>query len=155
MGLDVVSGEMNEVLTQVKLNLNDGQLNLEASFVKLTDKGTFPPSGVAVRKDPFPAPVFPKRKVEMDEVCSPLYQKGPSQPFNVPKNSEYVEFDATSLEKDAGQGVVPFFDLQPIHSYYPGRRPLTSVGILYKSKQGSGGFLSPVVSVYGKCKNSL
>ncbi len=155
MSLDIVTGEVNEVVTLIRVAAVDGVLGLDVFFKKLDENGRLNPNAIDEQRAPFPAPTIPKAKVEMNEVCSPAFQRGPSQPFNIPNNGEFIEFDATSLEKDAGQAVVPFFDLQPVHSYFPGRRPLTSVGVLYKSKQGSGGFLSPIISVWGKSAQGI
>jgi len=151
INLDIVHGLVNEVVSGVRFRLEEDRLELEVQFVKIDKSGIAKPVSTEWRSPNFPQPTIPRKKVDLQETCSPLYQNGPSQPFNIPENAEFIEFDATSLEKDVGQAVVPFFDIQSLqHPDARHRRPLTSVGILYKSKRHSGGLISPTVAVWGK-----
>ena len=54
------------------------------------------------------------------------------------------------LQSDGGQAVVPFFDFQASHAPTLARKALQGIGIIYKSKRNSGGYLAPVTQLYGK-----
>jgi len=140
LNLDVIEpGKPNDVLTGIQWKIENHALTLEAGFSTFDGAVTGPPS---FRGAKFPPPKEKRDRHDLGETVSPMKQHGPSQPYPITDNSKYIEFDASSLEKDGGQAVVPFFDLQPMRSPDGPYRPLKNVGILYKSKLGSGGFIT-------------
>jgi len=150
LNLDVVYGVPFEVVTGIRFKKVEDALSLEVQFTKLNNQGLMEATATSEwRSANYPAPKSPRKLVDLSDAGNPLNQKGPSQPFNVPDNSKAVEFDASSLEKDGGNSVIPWFDLQPVQ-HYAGKKGLASVGILFKSKRGSGGFLTPAITVYRK-----
>lgn len=54
-------------------------------------------------------------------------------------NNHYIEFKPTSFEKDAGQTMIPYLDIQPV--FTTPARPMGGVGIYHKTMTGYGGFV--------------
>lgn len=72
---------------------------------------------------------------------------GPDDPINSPgpalpdsATNMYIVFRGTSLEKDAAQSTIPYFDSQPLLS--PEFGTLKGLGVYHKSYPGYGGFLA-------------
>ena len=151
IGLDMVYATTHEVITGVKFVLTGGTLHLAAQTSPVNpETGALAGSGGEWKESNYPPPEPQKRKIHMDDKVSSIRQLGPSQPFGKPDNSKIIEFDASSLLLDAGQAVIPFFDLQTAR-HHTVRKPLNAVGLLYKSKKGFGGFISPTVTYTRKC----
>ncbi|KAH8414601.1 hypothetical protein KR215_009920 [Drosophila sulfurigaster] len=83
-------------------------------------------------------------KLNIDNLDLPTRATNSSQPIS--KDTQYVEFVNTGLEKDAGQTTIPFIDIQDVVSYPP--VPLTGLGIYYKNSPGYGGFIAPKIFSY-------
>lgn len=60
--------------------------------------------------------------------------------------NQYVDFQPTDMDKDAGQTTVPFIDDQIVEP----RKPtlLSGVGLYYKGQPGFGGFIAPRIFTY-------
>ena len=141
INLDVIEpAHESDVVTGVQWKVVNQTLNLEVGFSSF-DKVLA--SGEPKFRGPlYPPPALRRKKIELDNTESPVKQRGPAQPYPISNNDHFIEWDATSLIKDSGSAVVPFFDLLPLHSQDGGFRPFRNVEILYKSKDGYGGFLS-------------
>ncbi|KAK0175233.1 hypothetical protein PV327_008999 [Microctonus hyperodae] len=62
-----------------------------------------------------------------------------------PESNKYIQFQHTSVKKDAGFHTVPFFDGQPVESL---RFPLGGVGLFYRQRDGFGGYIAPRLLTY-------
>jgi hypothetical protein len=150
IGLDMVYGTTKEVITGVKFILQGETLHLSAKTTEVTTNGTFAPGGKSEwQASNYPAPVETKRKVDLTDKINPSKQEGPSQPRETPENKKVIEFDASSLLKDGGQTVIPYFDIQPTR-HHTVRKALNAIGLLYKTKKGYGGFIAPTITPWRK-----
>ncbi|CAG7835834.1 unnamed protein product [Allacma fusca] len=146
LGLDMIYGTTKEVITGIKVVRTGDTLHLSAKTTEVTINGSFASGGKSEWKDAnYPTPLEKKKKVDLEDRVSSLKQKGPSQPKEAPENKMVVQFDASSLAKDAGQNVIPYFDIQPTR-HHTVRKALNAIGILYKTKKGYGGFVSPTIT---------
>ncbi|CAG7716240.1 unnamed protein product, partial [Allacma fusca] len=99
-----------------------------AKTTEVTINGSFASGGKSEWKDAnYPTPLEKKKKVDLEDRVSSLKQKGPSQPKEAPENKMVVQFDASSLAKDAGQNVIPYFDIQPTR-HHTVRKALNAIG---------------------------
>ncbi|XP_034949535.1 uncharacterized protein [Chelonus insularis] len=82
----------------------------------------------------------PLNNLDLDDVDNPL-----NSPLNLPdfKKSQWVKFQPTDDNLDAGQTVVPFLDAQPVYTD-PGF-PLRGIGLFYKGAPGYGGYIAPKI----------
>ncbi|XP_043462570.1 uncharacterized protein LOC122498746 isoform X1 [Leptopilina heterotoma] len=62
------------------------------------------------------------------------------------RSNQFLHFQPTDLEKDAGQTTIPFLDIQPIVPKPP--VPLAGAGIFHKGQTGSGGFVALKLITY-------
>lgn len=62
------------------------------------------------------------------------------------KESQFIEFGPTSVEKDLAQHTVPFIEAMPVLPYEPAA--FSAVGLYLKSQSGSGGIVAPRVIVH-------
>lgn len=62
------------------------------------------------------------------------------------RSNQFLHFQPTDLEKDAGQTTIPFLDIQPIVPKPP--VPLAGAGIFHKGQTGSGGFIALKLITY-------
>lgn len=83
-------------------------------------------------------------KLEGDD--DPLTQK-PDIFFNIYNEGErFIEFTHSSIDTDAAQTTIPFFDAQSVTLNPP--VPLSGIGLYYKSQSKSGGFIGPQIYAY-------
>lgn len=81
-----------------------------------------------------------------------MYLFDPDIPTVVPNNDQNfdtdrkVQFTHTSLSQDAGQTTVPFIDAQWVVT--SPASPLKGVGIHWRGRIGSGGYVAPVITAY-------
>ncbi|KAK6617897.1 hypothetical protein RUM43_014126 [Polyplax serrata] len=61
------------------------------------------------------------------------------------RHDQFVQFQSTSFEKDIAQTTVPFIDSQSITSQ---GFILSGIGLIYRGKLGSGGFIAPKLITY-------
>ena len=150
LALDMVYGKRNQVITGVKFVQKGDTLYLSAQVSEVNpDTGALAGGAGEWNEGNYPEPDPVRKKINLDEKVSSLAQLGPSQPYNVPENKRYIKFDATSLPQDAGQAVIPFFDVQAVR-HHTIRKPLNAIGILYKAKKTYGGFISPTITPWRK-----
>lgn len=83
-------------------------------------------------------------KIVLDDPDIPTRTKAKSQPDS--RHNQYLEFSASSIQKDAAQSTVPFIDIQDVVSNPS--VPLAGVGIYHKGRPGYGGFLAPKLMTY-------
>lgn len=62
------------------------------------------------------------------------------------KSDQYIEFDHSDFELDAGQTTVPFIDAQPVIP--SALTPLTGAGIYHKGMTNSGGYIAPKIFTF-------
>lgn len=90
-------------------------------------------------KDNMPvSEVKPRTKLALLSPDVPTRSATPSVPDS--GTNQYIEFQASSLEKDVSQTTVPFLDAQPV-APQPSNW-LTGLGIYHKGQPGYGGFLA-------------
>lgn len=69
---------------------------------------------------------------------------------NIPEifhdGDNYLQFTHSSIENDAAQSTIPYIDAQEVTLEPP--MPLSGVGLYYKAKKGSGGFVGAQIMIY-------
>ena len=88
--------------------------------------------------DNTPASEVPRSKLALLSPDVPTRSATASMPDS--GTNQYIEFQASSLEKDVSQTTVPFLDAQPV-APHPSSW-LTGIGIYHKGQPGYGGFLA-------------
>jgi len=139
--LDDLSAPQGHVITGVRLRKLGGHLNLEArvSPVNFTTGRIDAARSLWLSNDNTPvSETNPRAKHYLYAPDVPTRSPLPSLPDST--TNQYVEFQATSLEKDVSQTTVPFLDAQDVSPQPP--TWLTGVGLYHKGLAGYGGYLS-------------
>ncbi|KAK0087198.1 hypothetical protein PV325_001567 [Microctonus aethiopoides] len=55
--------------------------------------------------------------------------------------NKFIQFQHSSVIKDAGQSTIPYIDAQPVEIYPP--FPLSGIGLFYREKADCGGYIAP------------
>ncbi|KAK0098476.1 hypothetical protein PV326_008074 [Microctonus aethiopoides] len=55
--------------------------------------------------------------------------------------NKFIQFQHSSVTKDAGQSTIPYIDAQPVEIYPP--FPLSGIGLFYREKADCGGYIAP------------
>jgi hypothetical protein len=137
---DLVAPE-GYVVTGLRFRKLGGHVNLEMQVSPIgfatglieADRATW------ISNDNTPAnEVKPRVKMSLVSPDVPTLSTTPSVPDSNP--DQYIEFQASSLEKDVSQTTVPFLDAQPV---FPVPSTwLTGIGLYHKGQPGYGGFLA-------------
>lgn len=141
LDLDDLNAPVDHVVTGVRFRKLGGNLNLEmqVSPINFTSGEINPRLSAWVGNDNTPASeTKPRTKLSLKSPDVPTRSAAPSLPDS--KNDQYVEFQASSLEKDVSQTTVPFLDAQPVAPQPPSW--LTGVGIFHKGQPGYGGYVA-------------
>ncbi|KAI8124340.1 hypothetical protein CVS40_5407 [Lucilia cuprina] len=85
-----------------------------------------------------------RAKIELKDPDVPIRTIAKSVPDS--RHNQYLEFSASSFNKDASQSTVPFIDIQDVVS--KPSVPLAGIGIYHKGRPGFGGFLAPKLMTY-------
>lgn len=137
----IVGRTTSDVVTGIRWKVENNTLKLEVAYSKFDGKAVVA-GDVEFRGPMLPPPAAVRTRFGETDVVSPLKQKGPSQPYPIPENHHYMEWDASSLKLDMGSAVVPFIDMQAVHYSLKEVKPFQQVKIEYLSKAGSGGFIA-------------
>jgi len=138
--LDDLTAPEDHVVTGVRLRKLGGHLNMEirVSPINFTTGQIDADRSLWVSNDNTPvAETNPRSKLYIYAPDVPTKSPVPSIPDST--HNQYVEFQATSLEKDISQTTVPFLDAQDVTPQPP--TWLTGIGLYHKGVSGYGGYL--------------
>lgn len=145
LDLDDLMAPFGHVITGLRFRKLGGHLNLEvqASPIDFVNGIVDSERSIWISNDNTPATeTKPRRKLSWLPSDIPINSPEPSSPDSSPDT--YIEFEASSLEKDVSQTTVPFLDATPVFPNPP--TWLTGIGIYHKGQPGYGGFLAFRVS---------
>uniref|UniRef100_A0A336KFA7 CSON005680 protein n=1 Tax=Culicoides sonorensis TaxID=179676 RepID=A0A336KFA7_CULSO len=130
------------VLTAVQFDQKDGNLGIRVHLTRfnLTTGKLFDSSD---KKHTTTALNIVKNNINTDRQFRDLPIK-----YNDNKSktkSGIVQFRSSSLRDDVGQSTVPFIDLQPVTSTFVA---LSGVGIQFRDRKDSGGFIAPTLVTF-------
>ena len=140
LDLDDLTAPDGHVITGVRFRKLGGHLNLEiqVSPINFTTGLIDPTRATWVSNDNTPASEGkPRTKLSLTSSDISTRSSLPSVPDSQPE--QYIEFQASSLDKDVSQTTVPFLDAQPV-SPTPSMW-ITGVGIYHKGQPGYGGYI--------------
>ncbi|KAK0175235.1 hypothetical protein PV327_009001 [Microctonus hyperodae] len=63
-----------------------------------------------------------------------------------PQSNKFIQFQHTSIKKDAGFHTVPYFDGQSVETQM--KFPLSGVGLFHRERDGFGGYIAPRLITY-------
>lgn len=141
LDLDDLTAPSGHVITGLRFRKLGGHLNLEVEASPIDfDTGFIDAErATLISNDNTPAAdVKPRTKQLLFSPDVPTRSQKPSVPDSLPDT--YIEFQASSLEKDVAQTTVPFLDAAPVSPNPP--TWLTGIGIYHKGQPGYGGFLA-------------
>jgi len=133
-----------DVLTGIRFRRHKGHISLEAQFtpIDLETKSLRPQDSVWLNR----LDNHRKREIlNFRDDDEPTRAGGESTAHS--KFNQAIQFTSASIEKTAGQVIVPYFDSQPVHPS-PQRSLIHGVGILFKqSREGHAGFIAFQINV--------
>ena len=141
LDLDDLTAPDGHVVTGVRLRKIGGHLNLEVQTSPIDfATGTIDAArSVWLANDKTPAAEDqPRSKLLLVSPDVPTRSSVQSVPDS--QAEQYVDFQASSIDKDVGQTTVPFLDAQPVVPQSPSW--LTGVGIYHKGQLGYGGYVA-------------
>lgn len=147
LDLDDLVAPTGHAITGLRFRKLGGHLNLEiqASPTNFETGKVDSERATWISNDNTPAAeVNPRKKMPLLSPDVPTRSTDPSVPDSV--TDTYIEFQASSLEKDVSQTTVPFLDATSVTPNPP--TWLTGIGIYHKGQPGYGGFLAFRVSTY-------
>ncbi|KAK0075432.1 hypothetical protein PV326_011597 [Microctonus aethiopoides] len=83
-----------------------------------------------------------RTQITMDDPDNPIMR---NNYYPDPETNKFIQFQHTSVKKDAGYHTVPFFDGQSVQSP---EFPLGGVGLFYRHQNGFGGYIAPRLFTY-------
>ena len=146
LDLDDLVAPNGHVITGLRFRKLGGHLNLEvqASPIDFASGVIDVERAILITNDNTPAAdVKPRTKLSLLSPDVPTRTVTPSIPDSVPDT--YIEFQASSLEKDVSQTTVPFLDATPVSPNTPSW--LSGIGIYHKGQPGYGGFIAFRISI--------
>ena len=141
LDLDDLIAPKGHAITGLRFRKLGGHLNLEiqASPIDFSTGVIDAERAIWVSNDNTPAAeVKPRTKLSLYSPDVPTRSRIPSVPDST--SDQFIEFQASSLEKDVSQNTVPFLEATPITAQPP--TWLTGVGIYHKGQPGYGGYVA-------------
>ena len=141
LDLDDLVAPEGHVITGLRFRKLGGHINLEAQVSPIdfetglinVDRANW------LGNDNTPAAEQkPRTKLSLVSPDVPTRSQSTSLPDST--SDQYIEFQASSIEKDLSQTTVPFLDSTPIFPQPP--TWLTGVGVYHKGKPGYGGYIA-------------
>lgn len=141
LDLDDLHVPKGYVITGLRFRKLGGHLNLEiqASPIDFASGQIDAERAIWLSNDNTPAAeTKPRTKVSLYSPDVPTNCKTSSLPDSL--SDQFIEFQASSLEKDVSQTTVPFLEAIPVLANPP--TWLTGVGIYHKGQPGCGGYVA-------------
>lgn len=141
LDLDDLQAPKGHVITGLRFRKLGGHLNLEAqaSPIDFTTGIIDTERTVWISNDNTPAAeIKPRTKLFLFSPDVSIRSRVPSLPDST--SDQFIEFQASSLEKDVSQNTVPFIDATQVSAQPPSW--LSGIGIYHKGQPGYGGFIA-------------
>lgn len=144
VNLDTISLESGRVVTGVKFVVNDGHLGIKIRSTKFDFN-----SGTLFNEQEWVGKGYRDRSILLLDRPEPnrysdIYGAYLSEADFRPNT--FIKFRPSDPDKDAGQSTVPFIDDQMVLT--KNLAPLSGIGLYYKGKQGTGGYIAPLTITY-------
>ncbi|XP_065556132.1 uncharacterized protein LOC136024620 isoform X2 [Artemia franciscana] len=153
LDLDHLMAPQGHVVIGLRFRRLGGHINLEMQVAPIeffngwVDYG----SAVWIGNDNTPASEESRKQVQLHNPDTPL--RTPSRPLEDAGDNEYVEFQASSIEKDVGQTTIPFLDAQAVIPQPP--MWITGIALVHKGNPGYGGYVAFKVATYNMTDHIL
>jgi len=153
MDMDVLQAPEGHVLTGVKLRKLGGHLNLEIQVTPILFRGgdLQADRSTWIANDNTPATGSPRTLVPIIQPDIPT--KLLNRNHVDTRTDQFIQFDATSANKDVSQTTIPFIDGQDV-APQPATW-LSGAGLYHKGQVGYGGFVGFSVSTYDFSRHLL
>lgn len=141
LDLDDLNAPDGHVITGLRFRKLGGHLNLEAqaSPIEFSTGLIDAERAIWISNDNTPvAETKPRTKLSLLSPDVPTRSRIQSVPDSV--SDQFIEFQASSLEKDVSQNTVPFIETVPVSAQPP--TWLTGIGVYHKGQPGYGGFVA-------------
>lgn len=150
MDLDEISVENDTlVVTGARFRVVDKHLNLEVRFSTFnftTGRLVHPEDNSFWLGNDKTAGHHDKPRQKLMLNDPQVSTKSPLSSSPLSKDNQYMEFESSSVDKDAAQSTVPFIDTQDV---VPNPAvPLAGLGIYHKGRKGFGGYFAPKIVTY-------
>lgn len=150
MNLDTIVGQRDQLLTGVRFALVNGHLQLQARFTYFDES-----LGKLDTK------VESKWQTNYKDKRELIVSDHLHVPIDSPRQStqessadgHYIRFGPTGWVHDMAQTTVPFFDTVAVESNDD--KPVSGVGIFYKTTPGYAGFLAPKLVMYDRAATAM
>lgn len=141
LDLDDLHAPDGHVITGLRFRKLGGHLNLEAqaSPIEFSTGMIDIERAIWISNDNTPAAeTKPRTKMSLLSPDVPTRSRIQSVPDS--STDQFIEFQATSLERDVSQNTVPFIEITPVSAQPP--TWLTGIGVYHKGQPGYGGFVA-------------
>lgn len=142
INLDTIILPNSKVVTGVRFKVKENRLGLEiratdfdyenGQLINLEDSEWFRGSN------------NDRTKLSIENPDSPIRTTNIQTPYDSIDN--YIEFMATDIKKDLAQTTIPFIETVKIEANEA--KPLSGIGLYYKSESGFGGFIAIKLHIY-------
>lgn len=146
INLDTIVAPAGSTITGIRFNVFDGRLNLELRATKFNFN-----SGKLSDEHEWLSNKSPHRS-ELKLASPDIPRKSDDYYVANTELNKYVQFQPSDVDKDIAQHTVPFLDKYTAGTninYYL----LSGIGLFWKGKPGSGGFISPKLVSYDYSDN--